>query len=35
MAVVIAGFFILRRLGMPIALVVVAFAFIGFVLHLL
>lgn len=35
MAVVIAGFFILRRLGMPIALVVVAFALIGCVLHLL
>ena len=35
MAVVIAGFSILRRLGMPIALVVVAFALIGCVLHLL
>ena len=35
MAAVVAGFFILRRLGMPIALAVVAFALIGCALHLM
>jgi len=35
MAAVVAGFFILRRLGMPIALAGVAFALIGCALHLM